>query len=145
MRRWILAGAVCAAFLVSAAPTAAASATIWHAKLAGPVLHGGATVSERPLARVRFATTVHGAPPGTRPVMELVGAACGTKGPVLGVARMTPASKGGTSVGLEIFSTPQTAVFNDWVKAAKTISVHVVGHGPNVTLTQACEALTKAG
>ena len=145
MRRWIAAGAVCTAFLVSAAPAAAVGFTVWHATIAGPVLHGGATATERPLARVHFAAAVHGALPASRPVMELVGAACGTKGPVLGVARMTPATKAGLSVGLEVFSTPQTAVFDSWVKAGRTISVHVVGRGPNVTFTQGCGVLTKAG
>ena len=145
MRRLVLVAAVLAAFLVSAAPVAAVGFTAWHASVSGPVLHGGATVTERPLGRVRFEVAVHGALPASRPVMELVNAACGTKGLPLGVARMTPATKAGWSVGLEIFSTPQTAIFNAWVKAGKTISVHVVGRGPNVTLTQSCGVLTKAG
>ena len=146
MRRWILVGAVCAAFLAGAVPAAAGSGpTIWRTTIAGPVLHGGATVTERPVARVRFAAAVHDALPATRPVMELVGAGCGTKGPVLGVALMTPATAAGQSAGLEIFSTPQTAVFDTWVRAGRTISVHIVGRGPNVTRTQSCGVLTRVG
>ncbi len=145
MRRMVLLAVMVAAFLMTAAPAAATGFTAWHASVTGPVLHGGATVTERPAARVRFAALVKDAAPGSRPVMELVNAACGTKGLPPVVARMTPATKGGVSLGLEIFSTPQTAVFDAWVKAGKTISVHVVARGPNVTLTQSCGDLHLVG
>jgi hypothetical protein len=143
MRRLVLVAAVMAAFLLSAAPaTATVGLTTWHATVSGAVLHGGATVTERPAARVRVSVLVRGAAPGSRPVMELVNAACGSKGLALDVARMTPATKAGVSLGLEIFSTPQTALFNAWVKAGKTISVHVVGCQP---LTLSCGNLAKLG
>jgi hypothetical protein len=142
----VLVAAVVAAFLVSAAPAAAVGFMTWHATVSGPVLHGAATVTERPAARVRFAVTVKGAASTTRPVMELVNAACGSKGSVLGVAHMLPATKAGVSRGFEIFSLSQAARFNAWVKAGKTISVHVVGPQLRVLpITHSCGNLAKVG
>jgi hypothetical protein len=142
----VLVAAVVATFLVSAAPVAAVGFTTWRAIVSGPVLHGAATVTERPAALVRFAVTVKDAAPTERPVMELVNAACGSTGSVLGAARMLPATKAGVSRGFEIFSLSQTVRFNAWVKAGKTISVHVVGPQLKVLpITYSCGNLAKIG
>ncbi len=145
MRRLAIVGAICSMFLLGAAPVAAGGVTIWHATLSGPVLHGGATVTQRPAMRARLTATVSGALPGTRPVMELVGAACRVKGPVLGAVLMAPASKTGVSGGLELLTLSQTSVFDGWITGGTTVSVHVIGRGPNEELTQACGDLAKQG
>jgi len=140
MRRLMFSAAMVAALLLTAAPTSAASYTVWHATATGPVLTGGSTITERPAGLVRLTVIVDHVVPGLRPVVELVGAACHVAGPWVGVALMAKATAAGVSAGLETFTIGRTAIFNSWIKAGKTISVHVIGPEH---LTQSCGNLVK--